>query len=575
MRRWDAYTSGQMVAGIGFLVLIESAIGAYFECQVTPYITIAYLLLIVILVCFDKLKKHQKLILYFVSASLLLGTSMIGKHIIGNDIHSELFIVNHVLNNGWDLSYSNGNNTSFALGFLSPYLTRWIDPVMQFKLMYPLLFALVPVFLYSTYSKLFTDRIAALSALFIAVMPMFVLDMTSHVKGMMSQTFMVLALCMIVRDDIKYSARIPLTILGIVLAILCHYSVAATIIILLGFACVAYILILVVKSKGIPFKKFIRTPLLQSGVIGLVMLIGWYSIAGNGSMLLTFERIGNYITIIDKPLELEQKYEIRTQPVEVTGTYLDKQEQVIRTAIGLDFGKVDTWGKVFRILQYLTEIAAVFGLFIVYKKRKELPVSYITLCVSAFIVLTLLIFYPYLATVMSTTRFYQITLYLIAPIIISGLVLMLRKPVILCCFLIAYTLFTTGFIFEVTRSTDLTKITIPYSLALSNYRLNINETYDSETIAAANWLTDKFYKSSATIGIRADYNGKQLLTETINQNVVSDEPSHSYYLFLTTYNIENMKFIRAKTPGLRYYNELEIPENSIPVYEDRIYYVIK
>lgn len=556
------------------LLPIVSAVGAYYESRVTPYVVAAVVIAVTVLAVLGNVKGCQFFILYSLSLSLLWGTSMIGSHVIGNDIHSEMYVANRAIENGWDIAYRNGGNTSLVVAGIAPVLDRiGFDVVWQFKALYPALFAFVPPILFIAYRKITGDGVAMIAALVVMVMPMFVLDMTGHVKGMVSQLFLVCAIALIFRSDVRARYRYPGIVLSVIGAIVNHYSVAAmTVIMLVGSCGVGVVFWLCnwyrskrkIKLKFTPPAKTLSVALATS----VVMLLLWYSLAGGGAMLSTLLRTGSNFVVnisgVEKTESLQRQYDNRTQPVEVTGTYLDKQEQLIRTAIGLDFMSVDVYGKTFRMLQFVTQVVIIVGVFMLWRKYYNKEPVYTAMLVAVSVIIAMIILVPYLATVMSATRFYQYALFVASPAMVAGLMFLLRKRWIVAVFLSLYIVFTLGVVFEATNQDDITMVNIPYSLAMSNQRMNINGVFGANDLSAREWLLERYKENKQTM-IRSDYNGKQFLSEVIGENVVSGElPSSGYYLYVTEWSSLNNTMILGKAPGLRYYYDLDewIPEQA-------------
>jgi len=377
------------MTSLWLILPVISAIGAYYQCRFTSYIAPCVIVGLLVAFYYKKVWNAIPIVIYCVSASLLLSTSMLGSHIIGNDIHGEFYVVQEAIKNGWDVAINNSNNTSLVLGWFSPLLSHVIPVVWQFKLIFPLFFSLTPVFLYYGFRKLFGERRAFLSCLFVMVMPMYTLDMTSHVKGMVAETFLAALLPLMV-CDMKLKWRVIGLSIAVIGATVSHYTIGA-----LSFI---YLIGIVVVLIGLQWRSILHLKHRYIGVVlcvSAISLFSYYSLVGEGSMLSTLDRVGGNITriigitvkeeigkITEEVPEIEtydpeQKYtdeelkglySKRTQPVEVTGTYLDDQEQMVRTALGIDFKEATGKGKVFRVIQLLTEILIGLGVVWVVKE---------------------------------------------------------------------------------------------------------------------------------------------------------------------------------------------------------------
>jgi len=106
-------------------------------------------------------------------------------------------------------------------------------------------------------------------------------------------------------------------------------------------------------------------------------------------------------------------------------------------------------------------------------------------------------------------------------------------------------------------------VNIPYSLSLSNYRMNFNGVYSEDDITVAKWLS---YNADKEKTIMSDYNGLQLLTEYEPIGITRFTPEHSYYIFVTGWSYENGLYVYAKCPGLRMYQNLPDLSKAKEVY---------
>jgi uncharacterized membrane protein len=570
---------------IAFAVILPaiSAVGAYFVSGITPYLVIAALLTVLILSWYSKLdKRYLAIYVWGLSASILLGTSMIGQHIVGNDIHGEYFVSYQNMLTGWNLDYTNTNNTSLAVALVAPLLGKaGFNIIWQYKLLYPLIYSFTPVLLYFGYKKLFGERLALTACLLLIAMPMFTLDMTSHVKGLVAQTFLA-GLIPLTVCEMKTWQRITGIAICIIGATVNHYTVAT---ILMMYLAGTGIILLVAKwawVKRIIGEQKIKVKYLALPVmVGVIVMAGYYSIAGNGGVLRTLARVGNNITnaatstLTGKEIVTQPAYDKRTQPVEVTGTYLDKQEQSIRTALGLDFFEATTEGKIFRVLQFKTQIGIALGAIIVVFKRKEVMAEYKALIITGFGILVTCLFIPYVSTTVSATRFYWIALYVLSPMLIIGLSTIIKNKHVVLGIIVGYMLFTIGAVFELTKTTKIDTVNIPYSLALSDKRLNINGIFTESDIAAAKWLA---YKADKGLSKISDYNGLQLTSEYNPIGLTISPPKGKmHYLLVLSWNAKNKQMVYAKVPGLRMYEELVIPQDALVAYknEDSTVYLIQ
>ena len=149
------------------------------------------------------------------------------------------------------------------------------------------------------------------------------------------------------------------------------------------------------------------------------------------------------------------------------------------------------WGKVFRIFQYLTQLAIVVGFVYLIKDRKKYSAEYLSFCGASIMLILACMFIPKFAGLLNATRFYHLALFLLAPVfILGGKAIFRNYKLLTICLIIPYYLFTSGFIFEVTQQTDISRVNMPYAISLSNHRIDMVGVFTSNDIAVRDWAFD-------------------------------------------------------------------------------------
>jgi uncharacterized membrane protein len=232
----------------------------------------------------------------------------------------------------------------------------------------------------------------------------------------------------------------------------------------------------------------------------------WASFSENNELLLKFS-IGGISIPNPTPI----------QPTIKTPSYLMGQEPLIRTALGLDFMQSSLVGKVFRVFQYITELCLILGFILLVRDRKRLKAEYLSFCFVSILLLLCCVFLPKFSGMLNATRFYHLALFLVAPCLITGGLLIFRNLKILTlCLLIPYFLFTSGCIFEATQQSNIQTINIPYSIPLSGERVDITGIFTDNDIAVRDWAVanlDYMY---------ADINGCLLFSERVEMDWFMD-----------------------------------------------------
>ena len=417
---------------LSLALVVFTAIGSVNLLPAVPYVVFGAVVAFTLLVATNRVdKRYYPIYIFGLSLSLLWQTSMLGTFIVGVDIHTEYFVANNIINNGWDPNWANNSNTSPILALLAPALDRiGIDVVWQFKLLYPMVCALTPVFLYYAFRRRLGENRSYYAILFFMTMPMFTMEVVSIVKSQWAYMFLAVMVFFMTSNYKHWKKALGITGAAIGAA-LSHYAIGT-----IMFAYIVAIFgILLVTNWGYLRRMFgeKRMPL-KYMVFSVVPIIGiiwvWYANTGSGCALNSVFAIGENIFNVTRgvfwfggigetPVDWNvPSYLAYTNPV-AANTYLDNQAPLVRAAIGLDFMLVSGWGKAFRVFQYLTQILMVFGfIYVLIKKGYGFTAEYMAGVIASFGLLAVCLFIPFFTTALSPTRFYVITLFFIAPLLI-------------------------------------------------------------------------------------------------------------------------------------------------------------
>ena len=193
---------------------------------------------------------------------------------------------------------------------------------------------------------------------------------------------------------------------------------------------------------------------------------------------------------------MPEEYELVEKPemevvAESSGGYFSNFSPLIRAAWGADFMEANIWGKVFRVFQYLTQLAIVAGLVFLIKDRKRYSAEYLSFCGAAILLLGACMFVPYFAAIINATRFYHLALFLLAPLfVLGGKAIFRNYKLLTLCLIIPYFLFTSGLVFEATQQTDISTVNMPYSIILSNHRVDMVGVFTKNDMAVRDWAID-------------------------------------------------------------------------------------
>jgi uncharacterized membrane protein len=549
------------------------AIGAQLGTIVTPIVLIASVIGFIILVCSNKVdSKDYPLYIFAITLSMMWQTTMIGAHIIGSDMASEFLATNTIAQSGvWhpSLDYGTQSSTSIVTGWLVPQLSNFlhIDSVWVFKVILPVIFSFTTVILYRAYRKQIGEEKAVLACLFFMIVPIASLEVAQIGKMMVAETFFALTVLLLV-IKLKWYWQLACLTASVMLTILSHYTV--------GFAVIAYLGgIVLIRLLTMLFKNWhlFKDKIIPVGIMIAVLVItasgcvAYYRTADNGSIMRVMDKI---IPIYSKNvagmfglednLANENKSGILLQIDKAeknpeTNGYMDKfqnQEVLIKTAVGFDFADASVAGKLFRIIQYITQLLIVAGsiwLVLNYKKYK-FTAEFLAGIIASFVLLFCCVFVPGFSLIINATRFYQLALFFIAPVFIISFDIIPKRQWLLPSVMIVYFIFTSGLVFEAMKYDNLSKIDVPYSAGLSAGRTGVYASYTHDDVNAVKWILSQEDKES---NIAGDYNGTLLVfaydgVDRIRQenswnNYTFDDAPDGSYILLTSWNTQNNRYL--------------------------------
>jgi len=508
------------------------------------YITILTICTIVALVTFKKVNtRYYPYLLYVTGASLVLMTTLAGPHLVGADIHLEYYYAQlHSGADVWQPLWFTPQGTSIANNVIAP-LFPW--PLLwTYKLVFPLAFATTPVVLYYLFLKWLTPTRSFIAAFVFMSFTPFFLEIPTIARQMVAETFLVLTLYLTLRSTWRYR-YILLLLLGTLLP-LTHYSVAIITLLLFGLG---LLISLMLKQ---PFRKAIIVVLL--GII--VTSVIYFPTAEDGAIARKLGHLYNAYAPTSLRITSPQ-FELANLPpnippsdpnegqrlvpgIEVTEEtrnvvsastqlpILERAGTLVHVALGGDFLQASVIGKMFRISLWLILGTLIWGLW---KLRKNK--SYWVLASGAFLISALCIV-PGWANILNATRFFHLSLLTLAVAVATSL-----PPKYLLIGLIPYFLLTSGFIFEITQQPNTSSITVPYSIGLSDHRLDLGATITSNDLRVRDYIAKE-----ELFPLHADLHGAHLIQHLTGPT----GPRNDLYLSLpkTPRPLEGYIFVRSR-----------------------------
>jgi len=469
------------------------------------------LCVVVLLIAFDKVipSKLYPLAVFVIALSLLFQYTLISAWLTGADILSEWGLANAVLNTGvWNPSLPSQYNGMLSVVVLAPIysLISGIDLVWVFKLVYPVILALVPVGLYQIFRRQLNEKVAFLSCFFFVSFAPFYVQMTTLARQEVAELFFVLLILLLVSTEMNRRIQSALFLVFGLSLVVSHYGLFYIVLFFLFFMWLVSTVARVGGSNlslpylrttiGIHMDKQITTPQPRSPPRSVVTIVSlsvlfiastaWYFYTAQGTVTQQVLLLGNHIV------------------ESISNLFSPTYSQAVNV---VETGPLP--GILHRLNAYVNYLNVFFILagvcltVFLKKQRFKLQFSYIVLSAIALAFLIASIAIPYLGAGLDWTRVFQITLFVLAPFLAIGFIsigetagVAMRKVTsklgfgnsalanhsrltkLLAIYLVLFMLLSTGFLFALTEGYQ--------NIALSN---QIDGLYSHQTIVGAMWQT--------------------------------------------------------------------------------------
>jgi uncharacterized membrane protein len=517
---------------------------------------------VVLLIAFDKVipSKLYPLAVFVIALSLLFQQTLISAWLTGYDIQVEWGLANSVLNTGvWNPNLLNSIDGMLSVVALAPIysLISSLNLIWVFKLVYPVIFALVPVGLYQIFRRQLNDKVAFLSCFFFMSFAPFYVQMTTLARQEVAELFFVLLILLLVSKEMNKMIQSALLIAFGLSLVVSHYGVTYIAVLFLfvmwlvltvGRVDASRLTLPYLRTKiGIHRDKQISTPSPTSPPRSAVTIIfisllfiastAWYFYTAQGTITQEVVSLGSHISGSIGDL--------------FNPTYSEAVNAVAQGPLPGILHQVNAF------INYLNEFFILVGVCLILflkKQRFKLQFSYVVLSTIALGFLIASVAVPYLGAALDWTRVFQITLIVLAPFLAIGFIkigetagVTMRKVTttlgfgnsarvspsrltrLLAIYLVLFMLFSAGFIFALTGSYQ--------TVALSN---QVDGEYSHQTIVGATWLA---YNSGGQV-IYGDYFNTAIIKALVPEQAMylpypQNTSAGGFYTFLGTYNIEH------------------------------------
>ncbi len=508
------------LAPLLFLALIPlvSVAGSYmvnaYDNDILIYVSIFAVAFVALLCGFDRFipERLYPVAIVAVAASLLAQNAFVTDYLSYWDVHLEYNIASLVIAGGhWDSTVSGYLNTMLSVVFLVPFYVHLcgIELTWAFKIVFQLIFCLVPLGLYVAYSRQAGHKIACLACLFFMFLVTFFTEMQGLTRQEVAELFLVLILMLMTDAALnKHKKSVLMAIFGLAL-IVSHYGLSYVYLLVFSAALVLFLLVTFAKKlivrhagPGHDDERLTVDGSLTLTFVGLFtcFLFFWYMYTSQSSALSSISYLVYKMTdsLFNEFLNPEHvqglSYLIQgaSSPLYDLKKYLHLALQGFILAGFLIIVRQSIVPAI-RDRRYHFSLELVIFSFI-----------NILICGAAMVL-------PYFASSLNTSRLYHITLIVLSPLAIIGgleLMKMLISPLkrlkinvgaghaigIMAIVIVVYLFFNVGLIFNLTNDH-------PMSLSLSKSQINsfsLNDRaglYDplntfEQDYYAAGWLAD-------------------------------------------------------------------------------------
>lgn len=451
---------------IPFLSIFGTYIINFYNNNLLLILLIIVIAMVAIFIGFDKFipANLYPLAILIAAISLLFHKSLITMYIWGWDIQIESNLMNLVKTYCiWNSVTSENANAMLSVVLLGPIYSIILDisTTWVLKIIYPILFSLVPLGLFRVYQKQTNNKIAFLSCFLFISFFVFYSEMPQLARQQIAELFFVLLLLLMIDTTICKTTKSFLMIVFSASLVVSHYGLSYIYLLIIILVWIALTLeechsIKIILSKI----NFISCPKPTAGdcktisltfvILFLTLILAWYIYISSSSPFYTIVRIGDQIagSILTEFLS----------PKASEGLSL------------IIYGGGSTLSYISKYIHLVIQSFIFIGiveLLVNYRKMK-FTLEYRAFLLVSFIICVCGIILPYFSSQLNTSRLFQIALIILAPICIIGGISFLgivskvsRMPReyrskqnsfrILSIFFVIYLFFNTGWIYEVSN----------------------------------------------------------------------------------------------------------------------------
>ena len=492
---------------VPFLAIFGTYLVNFYQNNILLMFLIVIIVITVVLVAFDKVisKNLYPLAVFIITISLLYHRSLISMYLWGTDIHTECYLSNLVMwNSHWDSTIPYIYNAMLSIVMLAPMFSGICSMSLTwvFKIIYPLLFSLIPLGLYRVYQKQTDEKIAFLSCFFFISLLAFCLTMLWVARQQIAELFLVLLILLMIDKNMdKIKRSFLFIVFGVSLAV-SHYGTSY----IYMFCLTSAWLLLVLaenpemqklrdnfhskfsrykreKLTGNPIPLKIKNRTIRSTFVLLfiVFTLTWYMYVSSSYTFNAIVGIGDHIA------------------ANIFGLFNPEEVQALHMIAKKTSSPLHSVDKYFHLITLFFISVGLLALLLKCSGMK-FEREYSTFSLMFFAICLVSLAVPLTSRQLGTARAYHITLFFLAPFCVIGYITvfkMMSRVVkaswtdqrvrsslkVLSVFLAIFLLFNTGLVYEVAKDNPTS---ISLNSTINHPRFHTND----QEACGARWLVN-------------------------------------------------------------------------------------
>jgi uncharacterized membrane protein len=444
---------------------------------IIPFLMLAYVVILILEM--DRIPNATyPIAVWMIGIALVLMLSLRTDHLMGGDIYTEYFVFKLALTHlHWDISeYQTATNACLSITILPviyQQLLNFNNSEYIYKLLYQLIFSIMPLGLYILFKKYIGTLYAFLSSFFFIVQYQFI-NLLSMIRVGIALTLFILAIMVFFDDEIDKLNKKILFIILIFSVIISHYATAYIFFVLMLFSWLITTLINTIKKN-----KFEKNLTITVIILSFATIFLWFSQITATSLtdlahfaMNTFSSLNNIF---------------------ITETYHASEQR----AFGVGLRGISEWINL--IIYYISLSFIGIGMIYILRNRKtfNFETVYLSMVFVCATLLAAMIVIPYFSIGYGIDRLFLQVLVIISPAFVIGGSITFKflksrlKLILIVLVLFSLLMVNLGVVYQL--------FGVPHSIIFNSKGFQYDAVcfHDQEGVAAK-WL--KEYKDKNPIG---------------------------------------------------------------------------